>query len=305
MARRRPVEVSAGRGRNHAAAWLISPFFLLYTAVTLAPIGYAVWLSLFQQHASGLGFGPTQTVFSGLANYGAALSDSAFRAGFIHILLYAAFYVPLMVVSSLAVALLLDSTLARAKRFLQLGLFLPHVVPGILAAMIWGYLYTPGISPIVSLLHSGGLGFDFLSPHGVVPSIVNIGLWEATGYNVVVFYAALQAVPRELLESAYLDGAREFRTAISIKLPLIRGSVGLITLFAAIGVLQLFAEPTLLNQLSHGAINRTWTPMMYTYAAAFLRNDYGVAAAGSLLLALLAGLLSYAVTRFAKPWGKA
>ncbi|MGC4946067.1 carbohydrate ABC transporter permease [Streptomyces sp. DT224] len=294
---------TAGRGgRARAASLFLTPFFVLFTAVTLIPIGYAIWLSLFTERNSGLGFGGTETVFTGLGNYRRALGDPQFRSGFVHVALYTAFLVPLMLAVSLAVALLLDSAVARAKRFFQLTLYLPHVVPGILAALVWGYLYTPGVSPVVSAMRSGGIGFDFLSPTGVLPAIVNIGIWMSLGYNVVVFYAALQAIPRELLESASLDGAGAARVAWSVKLPLIRSSIGLIGLFAGVGTLQLFAEPMLLNKVSHGAISNTWTPNMYVWAAAFLRNDAGLAAAGSILLALLAGLLSYAVTRIGKPW---
>lgn len=192
---------------SRAAAILLGPFFVLFTLAMVLPIGYAVWLSLFTEKQSGLGFGGTETVFSGLDNYTAALGDRAFREGFGVLLGYCLFYIPLLLVGALALALLLDSTLARARRFFQLALFLPHAVPGIIAALIWVYLYTPQLSPVVSAMESGGIGFDFFSPEGALPSIVNIALWEWLGYNMVIFYAALQAIDRSVLEAATVDGA--------------------------------------------------------------------------------------------------
>ena len=283
---------------TRAAAVLLGPFFALFTVVMVVPIGYAVWLSLFTEKQSGLGFGGTETVFSGLDNYAAALGDRAFCEGFVVLLGYCLFYIPLLLVGALALALLLDSTLARARRFFQLALFLPHAVPGIIAALIWVYLYTPQLSPVVSAMESGGIGFDFFSSEGALPSIVNIALWEWLGYNMVIFYAALQAVDRSVLEAATVDGAGAWRIAFSIKVPLIRASVAMVALFTIIGSLQLFTEPLILNKGTGSAVSSTWTPNMYAYTAAFERNDYGLAAAASILLALTAALLSFVVTRF-------
>ncbi|WP_405778017.1 carbohydrate ABC transporter permease [Streptomyces sp. NBC_00859] len=292
------------KARTRAAAILLTPFYVLFTAVMLVPIGYAVWLSLFTEKQSGLGFGGTESVFSGLDNYAAALGDRAFRDGFGVLLGYCVIYIPLMVCGALALALLLDSALARAKRFFQLALFLPHAVPGIIAALIWVYLYTPGLSPVVAAMHSGGIGFNFFSSSGALPSIVNIALWEWLGYNMVIFYAALQAIDRSVLEAATVDGAGGWRTAISIKLPLIRASVVMVALFTVIGSLQLFTEPLILNSGAGSAVSSTWTPNMYAYTAAFSRNDYGLAASASVLLALAAALLSFVVTRFTGRRGK-
>ncbi|MFH8748818.1 carbohydrate ABC transporter permease [Streptomyces rimosus] len=283
--------------KARAAAVLLTPFFALFTVVMVVPIGYAVWLSLFTEQQSGLGFGGTHTVFSGLGNYATALGDPAFRDGFLVLLGYCALYLPLLLTGALTLALLLDSALARARRFFQLALFLPHAVPGIIAALIWVYLYTPQLSPVVAAMESGGLGFDFLSPSGALPSVVNIALWEWLGYNMVIFYAALQAIDRSVIEAATVDGAGAWRVATAVKLPLIRSSLVMVALFTVIGSLQLFTEPLILNQGSGSAVTSSWTPNMYAYTAAFARNDYGLAAASSVLLALAAALLSFCVTR--------
>ncbi|MGW6559138.1 carbohydrate ABC transporter permease [Streptomyces hydrogenans] len=285
------------KARTRAAALLLTPFFLLFTAVLVVPIGYAVWLSLFTEKQSGLGFGGSETVFTGLGNYATALGDRAFREGFGVLLGYCLLYVPLMMGGALGLALLLDTALARARRFFQLALFLPHAVPGIIAALIWVYLYTPQLSPVVRAMEAGGIGFDFFSPEGALPSVMNIALWEWLGYNLIIFYAALQAIDRSVLEAATVDGAGAWRVAFAVKIPLLRGSLAMVGLFTVIGSLQLFTEPLILSRGTGSAVTSTWTPNMYAYSAAFDRNDYGLAAAASILLALTAALLSFAVTR--------
>ncbi|WIY00802.1 sugar ABC transporter permease [Amycolatopsis mongoliensis] len=266
----------------------MAPFFVLLVAVFLVPVGTAVWLSFFGADEPGLGFGPEHTVFVGLRSYLAVFGDPTFLNGLGVIALYCLIYLPLLVVASLGLALLLDSAAARLKSLARLGLFLPHAVPGIIAAIIWLYLYTPGLSP-VALFGDGGII--------ALPAIVNIALWSNLGYNVVIFCAALQAVPREVLEAAVVDGAGPVRTALRIKTPLIRSSVVMVVLFTLIWSLQLFTEPMLLSQ-STPVITARFSPSMYIYDAAFTRNNYGLAAAASVILLACTIALSYGVTRW-------
>ena len=285
------------RRGGRIAPLFVVPFFALFALVILAPIGYAAWMSVHQVHHSGLGFGPAKTVFSGLANFTTALDDPQFRSGFLVIALYCLVLIPLTLGTGLMLALLLDSSLARARKLIQTGLFIPHAVPGVIAAMVWIYLYTPGISPVVSALHGMGIPFNFLHLPSAAAGMINLSLWEGVGYNSLVFYAALQSVPREILEAARIDGAGELRSAVSIKLPLIVGAVGVNGLFAVIATLQLFTEPLFVSS-STPAISNTWTPLLYIYSAAFNRNDYGLASAASLLLAAFTGALSFVAMRY-------
>lgn len=285
-----------GTGGRTASVFLI-PFFVLFTATMIAPVVYAIGMSLFAEKRSGLGFGGATNEFVGLGNYIAVLADRTFTDGFGRLALYCLLYVPTLLAVALILALLLDATVTYAKRAFQLLLFLPHAVPGVIAALIWAYLYTPGVSPIVKALESGGIAIDFLSVQMVLPSMVNIAVWEWAGYNVIILFTALQAVPREVLEAAKVDGAGEIRTALSIKAPLVWPAIGVALLFTVIGSLQLFTEPKILSS-STTAVTSTWVPNMWAYDAAFNRNDLPQAAAASILLALLAGVLSFIVTRF-------
>ncbi len=275
----------------------MTPFFVLLVTVFLIPVGTAVYLSFFSDDQPGLGFGPERMVFVGLRSYAAVLTDPTFLGGLGTVALYCLIYIPLMVVGALALALLLDSGVVRLRAFAQLGLFLPHAVPGIIAALIWLYLYTPGISPVIELFAQADVTIDFLGVHTVVPSIVNIALWSNLGYNMVVFYAALQAVPREVIEASVVDGAGPVRTALQVKTPLVRASIVMVSIFTLIWALQLFTEPMLLSQ-SSPMISSRFSPSMYIYDAAFTRNNYGLAAAASVVLLVCTIALSYGVTRF-------
>ncbi|GLY52996.1 sugar ABC transporter permease [Lentzea sp. NBRC 102530] len=280
-----------------ACAVLMAPFFLLLVTVFLVPTGTAIWLSFFAADQPGLGFGPESTVFVGLRSYGAVLSDPTFLNGLGTVVLYCLLYIPLMVVGALALALLLDSGVAKLRSWAQMSLYLPHAVPGIIAALIWLYLYTPGLSPIVDLFAQADIQINFLGLHTVLPSIVNIALWSNLGYNMVIFYAALQAVPREVLEASVVDGAGPVKQALRIKTPLVRGAIVTVGIFTLIWALQLFTEPVLLSQ-STPMISARFSPSMYIYDAAFTRNNYGLAAAASVILLAFTVALSYGVTRW-------
>lgn len=285
------------RGREGIACGvLMAPFFVLFTMVFLIPAGTAIWLSFFGADEPGLGFGPERTVFVGLRSYTAVLSDPTFLSGLGVVVFYCLLYIPALVAGALVLALLLDSGAVRLRSWAQLGLFLPHAVPGIIAALIWLYMYTPGISPVITLLGKADITIDFLGVRTVLPSIVNIALWSNLGYNMVIFYAALQAVPREVIEAAAVDGAGPVRTALRVKTPLLRSAIIVVVMFTLIWALQLFTEPMLLSQ-STPVINSRFSPGMYIFDAAFTRNNYGLAAAASVILLVTTIALSYGVTR--------
>ncbi|MFE2933443.1 carbohydrate ABC transporter permease [Streptomyces sp. NPDC059278] len=292
----------ARRRELGACGALMTPFFVLLVTVFLIPVGTALWLSFFGSDQPGLGFGPERTVFVGLRGYTAVLTDPTFLGGLGTVFLYCLIYIPLMVTGALALALLLDSGVVRLRSWAQLGLFLPHAVPGIIAAVIWLYLYTPGLSPVIDLLAGADITVDFLGVHTVLPSIVNIALWSNLGYNMVIFYAALQAVPREVIEASVVDGAGPVRTALQVKAPLVRSSIVMVAMFTLIFALQLFTEPMLLSQATP-MIGSRFSPSMYIYDAAFTRNNYGLAAAASVVLLVCTIALSYGVTRWSNRVG--
>ena len=271
-------------------AGFLAPFLVLFSAFFLLPIGYSIYRSLTVVERTGpLGLGGAEQVFGGLTNYLWALQEPGFLDGLGRILLFGIVQVPVMIAGATVLALLLDSASARWKGFFRATYFLPYGIPGVLASILWGFLYMPGVSPFSELL---GVEIDFLGQDNVLWSIANIVTWSFAGYNMLVITAQLNAIDPSLYESARMDGANAWQIAWHVKLPLIRPALVLTTVFSIIGTLQLFAEPMVLKELST-AIDVRYTPNLSAYSEAFVNNDYGLAAAQAVLLALTAFVLSF------------
>src|ERR1700729_952108 len=209
-----PSRPGRGRRAGWAPVMFLGPFGVLFALFFLLPIGYAIYESFFKVHVSGLGLGPssTTTVFAGLANYTHVFSDPSFLQGVGRVLLFGVVQIPVMLLFAPILALLLDSVAARFKRFFRLAFFLPYGIPGVIAAILWSFLYLPGLSPVVAALHGAGFGtVNFLGIHTVLWSIANIVTWEYTGYNMLIIYAGLQAIPADLYDAGRIDGASEWR----------------------------------------------------------------------------------------------
>ncbi len=293
-----PTTSARPRGRRSwAPVWFLMPFGALFAAFFVAPIGYAIYQSLFRTQRSGLGLGAAQTVFSGLANYTEALRDAGFTSSLLRVLLFMAVETPVMIIFALLLALALDSASARFPAFFRSAYFAPYGVPGVIASLLWGFIYVPGISPVVQLLGDIGLHPDFLGPQTVLWSIANILTWEFAGYNMLVLTAALKAIPPEIYEAAQIDGAGPLRVAWRIKIPMTSGSLMLATVFTIIGTLQLFAEPLVLRGVTAN-IPDNYTPNLSAYTQAFTYGNYNLAAAESVILALAALVLSFGFLRF-------
>jgi len=273
------------------AIWFVGPFVVLFLAMYVAPIGFAIYKSLFRVQRDALGLGGTQEVFDPLANYAYALGDTAFLVSIGRVLLFGVVQVPVMLVLALGIALLVDSASARWKGFFRLSSFAPYAVPTVLSALVWSFLYASSSSPINSLLDLVGLGdVNLLGENLALWAVANVVTWGWTGYNMIIIYAALQGVPGEVLEAAKLDGASAFRTAWSIKIPLVRPAILLTTIFSIIGSAQLYNEPFVLKQ-STGAIDSSFTPIMAAQASLQSAN-YPYAAAQSVILAVGVAVLS-------------
>nr|WP_299036971.1 sugar ABC transporter permease [uncultured Pseudokineococcus sp.] len=285
-----------GRGRASAvrrAPWiLMAPFLVLFVVAFLLPIVYAVGQSFTRVQRSGLfGEAGTTSGFGGLANYRQALEGTAFVESVGRVLLFGVVQVTVMIVLATVLALLLESASAKWPGAFRTIYFLPYGIPGVVATILWSFLYVPGLSPVVDVAGAVGLDVDFLGPSTVLWSIANIVTWAYAGYNMLIIVAQLKSIPGELYEAARVDGAGPMRIAWSLQLPLIRPALLLAIVFSIIGTLQLFAEPQVLQSVST-AITNEYTPNLAAYNSAFNNNDYGVAAAQSVLIALAAFVLS-------------
>ena len=288
----RPRRASVLRSQRRAAAWFVVPFMVLYAVVYLAPIVYSVVQSLYsRRNTSSLGFGGIETIFVGLKNYASVVEDQEFWASLVRIFLLGVVQIPVMLLVAVVLALLLDSANVRGAKVFRLLFFLPYAIPGVVAGILWSYLYGPTLSPIVAAFDDVGLSVNFLGQRVVLWSIANIILWSFAGYNMLIALSALQAIPRELFEAARIDGASEWQLALLIKLPHLRPALILSGTLSIIGTLQTFNEPQVLSVISPFVTSK-YVPTMAALDAAFGRNDFGLAAATSVVIALIAGVLS-------------
>jgi multiple sugar transport system permease protein len=264
----------------------------LFTLFFIVPIIYALYQSLFRSERSGLGLGAATISFNGLGNYLDVVHDPNFYGALGRVLLYGIVQVPVMLILSLVLALLLDSAVVRLKAFFRVASF---AIPGIIAALLWAFFYQPVFSPIVKGFQALGLPApDFLGPGTVLWSIANIATWTYAGYNMLIIFAALQAIPTEIYESARIDGASGWRVAWNIKIPLVAPALVLTCIFSIVGTLQLFAEPQVLSAISNN-ISNSYTPVLYAYTTAFSNNNYYYAAALAVVLAVITCIFSFGV----------
>lgn len=281
---------SASR-QGRTAALLLAPFLLIFAAMYLAPLGFALYKSFFVLKRDGLGLTAPTLVLDPVANYLKAFGDPVFIESLGRVLLFGVVQVPLMLCLATGLALLIDSRSARGKGFFRLTSFLPYAVPGVIAALMWSFLYSGTSSPINALLEPLGIEIPFLSEDLVLWSVANIVTWGWTGYNMIIIYSALQSIPGEILEAAKIDGASAWRVAWNIKIPMVRPAIILTAVFSIIGTAQLYNEPKVLQSVSGGSIDSVFTPIMAAQAATAAQN-YPYAAAMSVILAVLVGVLS-------------
>lgn len=296
----RSVGPSQGRKGRHEAltGWMfLMPFVLLFSLSFLAPIVVSIRSSLYRMQPSGGGLyggGELVETFVGPANFEQVLGLPALWQGLGRVVLFGAFQIPIMIGLALALALLLDAGVVRRPTVFRLGFFLPFAIPGMVAALLWTYIYSPRLSPINQVLEPLGGGIDFFSPSLILGSMANMTTWTFAGYNMLIFLAALQAIPRELYEAARIDGASEWRIITQVKIPMVAPAAMLAVLLSIIGTIQLFNEPTVLATVNPW-MGKDFTPMMLAYNSAtgqVVPSGSGPASAVSIVMAVFAGALA-------------
>jgi multiple sugar transport system permease protein len=287
----RRSRLTAAKRRQYGAAYvLVLPFFIIFIAMVIVPLVYAGYLSLFRKRLIG------GTSFAGVENYVKALTDPLFLTAVGRMAIFLVIQVPFMLALALFFALALDSGMMKLAKFSRLAIFVPYAVPGVVATLMWGYLYGRDFGPFAQVSNALGLPPPpFLTQTGMLFSIMNIVNWAFIGYNMIIIYAALRSLPTELYEAARVDGASEVRIAWSIKIPAVRPALLLTVIFSVIGTFQLFTEPKLMFSLAPNVIGTAWSPNLYAYNVAFVNQDANYAAALAFLLGIVIMIVSYIV----------
>jgi multiple sugar transport system permease protein len=284
---RRPRRQSDVR-RNRTGWAFFAPFAIIFLAFLIAPLLYALYLSLFQKSIVG------GTRFVLFGNYLKAFTDPNFLDGVWFVISFSIILIPLQMAISLAIALILDLVTTSFARFSRLMIFLPYAIPAVIGALMWGFLYSRNFGPIADFFAAfGTTGPDFLSKGLIFYGLLNIVTWQWAGYYMIILYAALQGIDPTLYEAARIDGASQWQIILRIKIPLVAPALVLILVFALIGTLQFFNEPKILQQLAAGAIPDDFTPNMYAYQQAFTLANYNYGSAISFALGAVVFICVY------------
>jgi multiple sugar transport system permease protein len=280
------------RGSLHARQGRVAilftlPFIAIFALTMLAPIGYAIYTSLFTTKLIG------GTTFSGFANYSQVLTTGEFWSGVERVAIFAAIQVPVTLFLAFFFASIFDLGVIRLGGIFRALYFIPFAVPAVVAAIMWSFLLVPQYGSYTKLAGAVGVhGVNFFSGKLILLTIILIVIWEVTGYNMVIFYTALKAVPREVVESAIVDGAT-LRTIITrIKLPMVRPAVLMLCVLNFIGALQLFTEPSILSSFEPQAVSFGFTPVLYIYNTAIGDSEFNLAAAAAVVFALVIAAIS-------------
>lgn len=274
---------------NARSFWLfLSPLMIGLLVFTYIPILWGLILSFTRAQGTVL-----PTTFVGLDNYQSVLLDEDFQQSLITFLFFAAFIVPITFGLSLGLAVLVNSV-RIGQSFFRSVFFLPTACSIVVASLIWRTTLFTG-------LPSGAMN-AFLGNFGIHPIVwigsanppwywvvlVSVRLWSGLGFNMILFLAGLQEIPRDLYEAATVDGAKSGRQTFQhITFPLLRNTSILVLLLNLINAFQAFDE--FYNVLAigssgggSGALIRP--PLVYLYQIGFGFGDYGRGSAGAFIL---------------------
>ncbi|MFM9370617.1 carbohydrate ABC transporter permease [Streptomyces sp. Da 82-17] len=269
------------RGPSARERWyaygFLSPGVLGLTLFTLFPVGMAVVMSLHEWPIFG------DRSFLGVDNFRHLLAeDPTFLVSVRNTFVFTALFLPLNVILSLALAFWISH--CRGRQVFRVLFFIPTITPMVVNAMIWKMLYQP--DGVLDHYLGSWFGIDapnFLAdPDTAMFAVVAMSVWQGIGYNLIVFSAAIDALPASVLEAAEIDGARGLVKFFRVQLPLMSPAVFFVTTMTMITSMQVFTQTYILTKGGPG--DSTVTMVQNVYENGFVSRDLGVAAAGAWLL---------------------
>lgn len=274
------------KSANKKAPYLfISPAIFLLLVFSLLPIIIALVISFTDMSLAGLADW-SRIEFIGLENYTAILQDPIFRQAAGNTIYYVIFGVPLVIVFSLAVAIMINAGKGKFFSLMRLVFYSPSITNIVAVSIVWTFLYNPNISiglfnQVLNLFGMGPIAW-LQDPAIAKFSLIILAVWRGIGINMLIFLAALQGIPKAYYEAAQLDGASNRQQLFHITIPMLRFSIFFVTVTTIIGWLQFFEEPFVMTE--GGPLNVTTSISLFLYRNGFQLNRFGYAAAGSLIL---------------------
>jgi multiple sugar transport system permease protein len=276
---------------------LVSPFVILFAVFGLFPLLFSAWLA-FQSWEPTSGIDSMQ--FVGLGNFAFALTDGWFWKSLGNTLwLAVASGLPQHLVA-LPLAVFLHQSFGCWRGLFSGAYFLPYITSTVAIAMLFGSLFSTDYGLINQALHAL-FGFEPInwmrSPEAIKPAVALVVFWRYVGFNLVLYLAALQTIPKDLYQAATLDGAGAWQQFRHITLPGLKPMILFGVTLSIIGGLQLFEEPFILTNGRGGADQQAMTVAMYLYRLAFDFSDFGGASALAWIMFGLIAMLTWLTHR--------
>jgi len=270
-------------GRQPVGLAFAAPYAVFLAAVFAYPLGLAVWISFHDYFFAAPG-AQVDRPFVGLENYRTVLADPDVRRSFLNVAEFLVINVPLTVALSLLLATALNTAI-RGRTFLRIAYYVPYVTASVALVAVWLFLFsTEGmvnqvlgpLAPDPSWLVNSALA---------MPVIAMFVTWKQMGFFILLYLAALQNVPKELYDSAHVDGAGRFGAFRNVTVPGVRSATTLVVILATITGANLFTEPYLLTS-GGGPNGSSASPVLVMYQRGIEQGNPDVASAIGVLLVI-------------------
>ena len=281
----------------------LSPFFVLFAVFGVFPLFFSLYLA-FQSWEPTSGLDAMQYV--GWDNFAFALQDEWFWKSLKNTAWLALASGVQQHLVAIPLAVFIHNSFTTLRDGVIGAYFLPYITSTVAIAIMFSSLFSTDFGLINVGLHAlfGGEKIDWLGQAEYIkPAIAAIIFWRYLGFNVVLYLAALQTIPKDLYEAARMDGAGRFQQFWFITLPSLRPMIYFGVTLSVIGGLQIFEEPFILTGGRGGSDQAGMTSAVYLYRMAFDFNDFGGASAMSWLLFVVVAVLTWLTNRALRPRG--
>ena len=285
-----------GRKRNErvTAYLFVAPAVLLLIGFLVVPMIYTAYFSTFKYQIMR----PDNITFIGLDNYTKLFSDSNFWVAFKNTVYFTLIVVPVQSALALGLALLVSKKF-RGVSIFRTMYFSPQLTSMVVIAVLWSVLYNanPNTGLINSFLTSLGFSpINFLTnEHTAMNSIIFMSAWQGAGYQMMIFLAGLQGIPREQYEAASVDGATRFNQFCYITIPGLMGTIKYVIMITMIQAMKLFTQPYIMTQ--GGPKNATKTLVYYIYTQGFQKGNFGYACSIATIFFVIVVIMSLSMKR--------
>lgn len=264
----------------------VAPYMAYFLVFVAFPVGFALYLTVHQWNIVS-----PEKPFVGARNFVRLVNDELFWLSLKNTLRFIVMYIPLQIGSALLLAVVLNERLPL-RAFFRTAFFLPFVTSGAIISVIWSRLYADDgmLNQLLGRVRWGPVGW-ISSPELAMFSIAIMAAWKNLGYYMMIFLAALQAIPTTLYEDALLAGATPFQRFRYITLPLLNPAVVLVMVLCTIAAFGLFVEPFVMT--GGGPLDSTLSVVLLLYREAFQYLRMGYAATIGVVLALFIFVVTY------------